>query len=191
MKPNLDKILNAVIQYHNSNLATFLDPSQKREIVNMRHLYGYLATKVYGYSQADAGKLIRKDHATILNSRDRIAGFLTYDKEIKKAVDSIKKIIENMQTVNFFGFPLTIKIKPELFEEIKGYQSFDEFCQVRGYFPMYSPVYFDGISGFKGYIYRDFMTKSDEMLCTDLCVTPDICRAETADLILKDLEKRQ
>jgi len=35
------------------------------------------------------------------------------------------------------------------------------------------------------------MAKSDEMICTDLCVTPDICRAETADLILKDLEKRQ
>lgn len=83
------KILEICCLVCERDINEVLSKSKKRENVTVRHIYSYFATK-YGF-QPTAHIIIGKDHATVIHSRDTIAGFLKSKNEweIKNRVNKI------------------------------------------------------------------------------------------------------
>ena len=66
---NPDEILLEVSKYYGITVTQILGRSRKKEIKNPRHIVCYILTK-RGYSLSTVGKIMGRDHSTIINSRD-------------------------------------------------------------------------------------------------------------------------
>ena len=79
-----DIIQQAVAQHYMLEIRDLCKKTRKRHIIIARHLTYFLMKKHTKLSYASMGDLYSQDHATAINAVNRINGFLTYDKSLKK-----------------------------------------------------------------------------------------------------------
>ena len=63
--------------------------SRERRISEPRNVLFYILHKVYKLSSTETGKMLNRNHATVLNGSNRVEGFITYDKNFKNQIEEI------------------------------------------------------------------------------------------------------
>ncbi len=72
----------------------FFSKSRKHEIVIARHIFCHYAYQATSHSLKTIGRFLGgRDHATIINSKDKYADFYLYDKPFKRLADIVNEAI--------------------------------------------------------------------------------------------------
>ena len=95
MKTNLQSILQIISEYYGVSENLIKSKSRKDEVVKARHAYFYIAYKTSGKGLAEIGKLVNRDHTTVIHGIRKIEGeidiyqdtFLEF-KELKAKCDN-------------------------------------------------------------------------------------------------------
>lgn len=70
----LEELMELICEFNSVTVQEVKSKSRKQEVVRSRHLFHYFAWKYFkGEATLDAiGKVSNRDHATVMNSRDRV-----------------------------------------------------------------------------------------------------------------------
>lgn len=93
---NIDKYFETVSKvvsysmYGRDETSRFLEKTRKREIVMMRKVTCYILSRKLGYSLTLVGKLMQKNHATVLYHCNCVENDIKFDKEFRKMFTEIQ-----------------------------------------------------------------------------------------------------
>lgn len=87
-------VKNIVCSYYGQDIELFDQKSRKRAVIKLRQVAIYLMCKNSKMTLESIGRFFRKDHATVLYSRNVLEGYLIWDKELKKELDELQNLIE-------------------------------------------------------------------------------------------------
>ncbi|MBR6274905.1 MAG: chromosomal replication initiator protein DnaA [Lachnospiraceae bacterium] len=86
-------ILNVVAEHYNLTPSMLTNKNRSRDVAYPRQICMYLCKKLTSSSLADIGKILEKDHTTILHGYNKIIADLENDESLKNTIDIlIKKI---------------------------------------------------------------------------------------------------
>ncbi len=88
-----EAVIKSVCSYYKISKSDLLGKNKKQEIVRARQICAYLMCEMLSLPLVNVGKLLARDHATIIHSRDKIADFIKVNDRVAKDVDDIKNII--------------------------------------------------------------------------------------------------
>lgn len=88
-----EAVIKSVCSYYKISKSDLLGKNKKQEIVRARQICAYLMCEMLSLPLVNVGKLLARDHATIIHSRDKIANFIKVNDRVAKDVDDIKNII--------------------------------------------------------------------------------------------------
>ena len=88
-----DNIISAVSSFYRISKNDLLGKSKKREIVIPRQICGYLMLELLSLPLSSVGKILGRDHTTMMHSRDKVEEMCRLNDKIAKDVDDIKNII--------------------------------------------------------------------------------------------------
>ena len=88
-----EAVIKSVCSYYKISKSDLLGKNKKQEIVRARQICAYLMCEMLSLPLVNDGKLLARDHATIIHSRDKIADFIKVNDRVAKDVDDIKNIV--------------------------------------------------------------------------------------------------
>jgi chromosomal replication initiator protein len=89
------KIIDAVARYFNITAAELTGKRRTREFTEPRMVAAYIMTENLTIPLINIGEMLGgRDHATVIYSRNKIAGLLKSDKKLKAAVTDITELIK-------------------------------------------------------------------------------------------------
>ena len=88
-----EAVIKSVCSYYKISKSDLLGKNKKQEIVRARQICAYLMCEMLSLPLVNVGKLLARDHATIIHSRDKIADFIKVNDRVAKDVDDIKNIV--------------------------------------------------------------------------------------------------
>ena len=88
-----EAVIKSVCSYYKISKSDLLGKNKKQEIVRARQICAYLMCEMLSLPRVNVGKLLARDHATIIHSRDKIADFIKVNDRVAKDVDDIKNIV--------------------------------------------------------------------------------------------------
>jgi len=86
---SVKSIIKSIAKYYGVNENEILGQNRSRHITRVRHITMYIASIYSGKSTTELGLEFRKDHASIIFARDKIAGLKKMDVHISNEIDSI------------------------------------------------------------------------------------------------------
>ena len=87
----VDKIFNAIYKKYNVKKEDILSKKRNKEIALPRHIAIYLMRRVTDMSYPNIGKLIGRDHTTVMNSMELISQKCNMDPLFKLEIEELKK----------------------------------------------------------------------------------------------------
>ncbi len=84
-----DSILDAVAEYFQISLDALKSRSRDQKVTQARHIAIYLVREKTTCGLEDLGRLLGRDHSTVLRGHQKIAGMLSTNASVKKSVDEI------------------------------------------------------------------------------------------------------
>jgi hypothetical protein len=155
------KILEGSVQSYNAMVSEFVKEivcsyfgidsdslnynTRKREVVKCKQISMYLIHKNLNMSLSKIGRHFQKNHATVIHSVKTIKNYLEWDKDLKKEIDELEKLvifkanamISNYSIENNFYFIdldnfSSIKVNKKQSLILVGYsdEEVDEFCKL-------------------------------------------------------------
>ncbi len=88
-----EAIIKSVCSYYKVTKTELLGKNKKQEVVRARQICAYLMCEMLSLPLVNVGKLLARDHATIIHSRNKITEFIKLNDKVAKDVDDIKNII--------------------------------------------------------------------------------------------------
>jgi hypothetical protein len=89
-KIGLHRILKVVCDELGANIDDVTSKKRQREITDARHIFCYLASKAYGrHTLKQIGKLVNRDHASVLHAKRKVIDLMEFDREINAVVNAI------------------------------------------------------------------------------------------------------
>ncbi|MBR2903959.1 MAG: chromosomal replication initiator protein DnaA [Clostridia bacterium] len=88
-----DKIIDAVCGYYKQRRDDVLGKGKKAEVALARQVCAYLMCELLTLPLISIGKLLGRDHTTIMYARDKIEQLLKLNAKLAKEVDDIKNIV--------------------------------------------------------------------------------------------------
>ena len=88
-----DKIIDAVCNYYKQKRTDVLGKGKKAEVVMARQVCAYLMCELLTLPLIRIGKLLGRDHTTIIYARDKIEELLKLNNKLAKEVEDIRNII--------------------------------------------------------------------------------------------------
>lgn len=92
------EIINSIVtSYYDCEVGILINKSRKQRIVKVRQVAQYFGKKYHKETDCtleEIGQTCNKDHATVLHSAKTIENLCETNKEIKKEIDEIDKIIK-------------------------------------------------------------------------------------------------
>ena len=82
-------ILDAVAAYFQVSLEALKGPSRNQKVTQARHIAIYLVREKTTCGLQDLGRLLSRDHSTVVRGHRKIAGMLSTDASLRKSVDEI------------------------------------------------------------------------------------------------------
>ena len=79
------------------------DPARKKDLVTARAIYYKLARANTGKSLSVIGKLVGRDHASVLHGINSLNDWMEYDKDTAHVYDSVKNQVQSHCSVNEFN----------------------------------------------------------------------------------------
>jgi hypothetical protein len=93
-KITTDVIIDCVCRYYRVDRDLVLGKSKKKEIVEPRQIAIYIITDIMDLPLTSIGQIFgKKDHTTIMYSRDKIANSLKTDQRLNVVIEDIKKLV--------------------------------------------------------------------------------------------------
>lgn len=87
-------ILDSVCKYYNVTKDEIISKKRTSEICTPRHMTMYLCVKYTNTNLKDIGKFLgNRDHATVINGRDKIEDLLKTDEAVRQAMNALIKVI--------------------------------------------------------------------------------------------------
>jgi chromosomal replication initiation ATPase DnaA len=83
------KYIDNVCDHYGIKAKDLVSPSRKRPIVEARSILAYLIRQNTGNSLSDIGKLIGRDHATVISAVKNVTNWCSTDKDFKSLVDTL------------------------------------------------------------------------------------------------------
>ena len=97
--PSINSIVAAVVKCTGIEFNKIQSLKRQRDIIFARHLFCYFTRKRTRLSYQEIGKIINRDHATILHSVRTVENLLEYDRDFKELVPKIQIQIEKNERV--------------------------------------------------------------------------------------------
>ena len=92
---SMNDIIEAVCEYYNVSVDDINSPKRSQDIVHPRQVATWLCRNMTESSQDQVGKAVgNRNHATVINSINKINIELSSNSETKKEIEEIKKILE-------------------------------------------------------------------------------------------------
>lgn len=88
-----DDVMNAVCAYYKITKNDILGKNKKQEIARARQICTYLMCDMLSLPLVNVGKIVERDHATVIHSRNKITQLMKVNDRISKDVDDIKNSI--------------------------------------------------------------------------------------------------
>lgn len=110
MKSQIDIIKHKVCEYYGVTFEEIAGTTKPGNIVRARHVFCYLAYKLTKQTFAQIGKLINRDHATVLFGKNKVAFEVEMYQTSREEIEKIIYEIENenpLVVVNFDLLELT------------------------------------------------------------------------------------
>ena len=82
--------------YGRDETSRLLEKTRLREVVMMRKVVCYIMSRKLGYSLTAVGKLLEKDHATVLYHSNCVENYLKYDRKFKVTFSEIQEALIKM-----------------------------------------------------------------------------------------------
>lgn len=90
---NAESVISAIASYYKITKSDLLGKSKKKELVMPRQICCYLMYELLSLPYITIGKVLGRDHTTILYSRNKVEELCRVNEKIAKDVDDIKNII--------------------------------------------------------------------------------------------------
>jgi hypothetical protein len=100
--PKLPQIIRATCQYFHVEVLDFLSPRRTHPYPFARQICAYVAIKLTPLSLMQIGRVLHRDHTTILHARDRITDLVTAGDE---ATEQAVKALTTFLTTGVRDFP--------------------------------------------------------------------------------------
>ena len=92
---SMTDIIKTVCEYYNVSIEEINSPKRSKDIVHPRQVATWLCRNLTDNSQEQVGKAVgNRDHATVINSIDKINKEIDADTPTKKEIEEIKNILE-------------------------------------------------------------------------------------------------
>lgn len=88
-----DDIITSVCSYYKVSREDLLGKNKRQEIVRARQICAYLMCDMLSLPLVNIGKLLNRDHATIIHARDKIAESIKLNDRVAQDVDDIRNSI--------------------------------------------------------------------------------------------------
>lgn len=95
LKHDLDILMNVVCEYLELDKSKLTSKSRLGKYVEGRHYFCYLAREITDETLKKIGRIIGRDHATVLHSSRKVEDLLCYDKKTKADIKQITEIYKN------------------------------------------------------------------------------------------------
>lgn len=86
---NTDEILNIISEEQRITVSSIRSRVRHREVVGGRQLFCYIMREKFGFSFSKIGRLISRDHATIMYSNKSHKNNYAFDKEYRTMCDRV------------------------------------------------------------------------------------------------------
>ena len=86
-------IINASCKYLDVPLETLQGKCRKREFVMPRQIIMYLLVSYTDMTYLNIGKLFKKDHTTVIHSKDLVKDLISVDDSMRLRVEELRKQI--------------------------------------------------------------------------------------------------
>jgi len=91
-KPTIEVIISKVCNYFNVPREVIFQKKRVRDVNEARSIIMYLLHKYLEMTSTEVGRILKKDHATVLHACKKIDGFMDIDSNYKELVNSFKTI---------------------------------------------------------------------------------------------------
>ena len=85
--------------YGRDETPRLLEKTRLREVVMMRKVVCYIMSRKLGYSLTSVGKLLEKDHATVLYHSNCVENYIKFDKKFKSMFTEIQEGLLKLDVV--------------------------------------------------------------------------------------------
>jgi chromosomal replication initiator protein len=88
-------IIKTSLEYFNLTIEQLQDTSRKRTLVLPRQIIMYFLTEYTDLTYLEIGNIFKKDHTTVIYSKDTVKDLISTDDSVKEKVEELKKKIAN------------------------------------------------------------------------------------------------
>jgi len=93
IKINPEDLINKIAKYYSLGKRQLLGDSRALPVVRPRQILMYLLRKQVGLPLQEVGRIVGRDHSTVMNSVDRITNLLSTNVDIQADIMGIKKTL--------------------------------------------------------------------------------------------------
>ena len=95
---NTDEILNIISEEQSISVDSIISRVRHREVVSGRQLFCYIMREKFGFSYSKIGRLIERNHATIMHSNKSHKDNYQFDREYRNMCDKVLKRVYEVST---------------------------------------------------------------------------------------------
>ena len=95
---NTDEILNIISEEQSISVDSIVSRVRHRDVVGGRQLFCYILREKFGYSYSKIGKLIERNHATIMHSNKSHKDNYQFDREYRNMCDRVLNRVYEVST---------------------------------------------------------------------------------------------
>lgn len=92
-------IKEIVSGYYKQPISNYEIRVRRREIIKLKYVTIYLIMQRLKISLTEVGGIFQYNHATVIHANKQIAGYLTFDKELKAEIEEIQALIDHKMTI--------------------------------------------------------------------------------------------
>lgn len=93
VKVHIERIIEKICDVTGINPTTLSMRTRKREIVDARHIYCYIAKRETSLSLSKIGEPINRDHTSVLHAIKKIRNLKNNNKQIRNLINEIESRI--------------------------------------------------------------------------------------------------
>jgi len=95
---NTDEILNIISEEQSISVDSIISRVRHREVVGGRQLFCYIMREKFGFSYTKIGRLIERNHATIMHSNKSHKDNYQFDREYRNMCDRVLNRVYEVST---------------------------------------------------------------------------------------------
>lgn len=88
-KTNLQELMNIVAAYYDVSWLEVISKNRQTNIITARYAFIYLAHKIFRISKSELGRMVLRDHTTIIYSIQQVKNWISINDPIQNELQTI------------------------------------------------------------------------------------------------------